>query len=69
MGHRNYWLDRFTWTAWQEFLKAGGTVTGFRESRWAATQRIKVGDHLLAYLIGVSRFIALLDVERADFKS
>lgn len=68
MGQRNYWLDLFTWTTWQEFLEAGGTVSGFRETRWAATQRIKVGDHLLCYLIGVSRFIGVLEVTKAAFK-
>jgi len=56
MASRNYWLDLFTWTTWQEFLKAGGTVSGFRATRWGVTQKIKVGDFLLCYLIGVSRW-------------
>ena len=31
---RSYWLDLFTGATWQEFLAAGGDVSGFRESRW-----------------------------------
>ena len=51
---RNYWLDLFTWKSWQEFLKAGGEVSGFRKNRWKTVQRIKPGDYLLCYLTGVS---------------
>jgi hypothetical protein len=69
MQNRSYWLDLFTWTTWQEFLKAGGTVSGFRASRWGTTQKIKVGDYLICYLIGVSRFIGLLEVVKPPFQS
>jgi hypothetical protein len=31
---RNYWLDLFTGTTWEEFQSAGGEVSGFRERRW-----------------------------------
>jgi hypothetical protein len=68
MGTRNYWLDLFTWTTWKEFLDAGGKVSGFRESRWKAVQKIKPGDYLLCYLTGVSRFIGLLEVTSSPFK-
>ncbi len=59
---RNYWLDLFTGATWQEFVKAGATVSGFRERRWKTVQRIKPGDYLLCYLTGVSRFIGVLEV-------
>jgi len=65
---RSYWLDLFTGTTWQHFMDAGGEVSGFRESRWAAVQRIKVGDYLLCYLTGISRFIGVLEVTSAPFK-
>lgn len=51
MQDRNYWLDLFTGTTWQEFLDAGGKVSGFRESRWKSVQKMKPGDYLLCYLI------------------
>ena len=57
-----YWLDLFTGKTWKEFLNAGATVSGFRESRWATVKRIKSGDYLLCYLTGVSRFIGVLEV-------
>jgi predicted RNA-binding protein len=59
---RTYWLDLFSPTTWQEFLEAGGTVSGFRESRWPTVQQIKPGDYLLCYLTQVSRFIGVLEV-------
>lgn len=68
MGNRNYWLDLFTGVTWKEFLAAGGEVSGFRESRWPAVQKIKSGDYLLCYLTGVSRFIGVLESTSAPFK-
>ena len=68
MAETTYWLDLFTWTTWQEFLRAGGTVSGFRESRWTTLQKVRVGDTFLCYLMGVSRFIGLLQVASKPFK-
>ena len=65
---RNYWLDLFTGTTWDEFKAAGGTISGFRESRWKTVQRIRPGDYLLCYLTGVSRFISILEVTSQAFK-
>jgi predicted RNA-binding protein len=59
---RTYWLDLFSPTTWWEFLEAGGTVSGFRESRWNIVRQIKPGDYLLCYLTQVSRFIGVLEV-------
>ena len=65
---KNYWLDIFNWKTWQEFLKAGGEVSGFRENRWKTVQQIKPGDYLLCYLTGVSRWIGILEVTTEAFK-
>jgi len=62
MSERQYWLDLFTYKTWQEFLKAGGKVSGFRESRWNTVKKIHKGDYLLCYLTGVSRWIGVLEV-------
>jgi predicted RNA-binding protein len=59
---RNYWLDLFTGQTWQEFLESGAAVSGFREGRWSTVQKIKVGDYLICYLTGLSRFIGVLEV-------
>lgn len=68
MSNKNYWLDLFTWKTWQEFLKSGGKVSGFRENRWKTVQKIKPGDYLLCYLTGVSRWIGVLEVVSEAFK-
>jgi hypothetical protein len=65
---KQYWLNLFTWQTWQEFLAAGGTVSGFRENRWRTIQGMKPGDYLLCYLTGVSRWVGLLEVTGAPFK-
>lgn len=57
-----YWLSLFNATTWQEFLNAGAAVMGFPETRQTTVHRIKPGDYLLAYLAGVSRWIAVLEV-------
>ncbi|MGF7118023.1 EVE domain-containing protein [Methanobacterium oryzae] len=67
MKERNYWLDLFTGTTWQEFLDAGGEISGFRKNRWTTVQKIKPGDYLLCYLTGVSRWIGILEVISEPF--
>ena len=68
MTKRNYWLDLFTGTTWDEFRQAGSSVSGFRESRWKVVQKVAKGDYLLCYLSGVSRFIGVLEVTSEPFK-
>ena len=63
-----YWLDLFTGKTWKEFLNAGATVSGFRESRWATEKKKKSGDYLLCYLTGVSRFIGVLEVTSEPYQ-
>lgn len=62
-----YWTHLFTWQTWQEFLQAGGEVVGFPERRWKTVQQMQAGDVLLAYLVGVSRYIAVLRVAGDPF--
>jgi hypothetical protein len=61
-GPSKYWLDLFTAQTWKEFLDAGGTVSGFRESRRNSVRRLRPGDRLVCYLTGVSRFVGILEV-------
>lgn len=68
MAQRNYWLDLFTGITWDEFLCAGGNISGFRESRWETAQKIQTGDYLLCYLTGVSRFIGILEVTEPAYQ-
>ena len=64
-----YWLDLFTGKTWEEFLAAGGAVSGFRETRCKTVFRMSPGDYLLCYLTGVSRWIGVLEVTGPPFKS
>lgn len=59
---REYWLDLFSVESWNEFLKAGADTSGFRKSKWDTVTKIKPGDYLLCYVIGISRFIGILEV-------
>jgi EVE domain-containing protein len=68
MSARTYWLDLFTRKTWQEFLDAGAQVSGFRESRWKTVQQMKVGDYLLCYLVGLSRWISILEIVSEPFR-
>ena len=43
MLERSYWLDLFTPQTWNEFQKAGSSVSGFRESRWGQSKRSEKG--------------------------
>lgn len=64
---RKYWLDLFTGKTWEEFIKNGASVSGFRERRRNTVQKIEVGDYLLAYLTGLSRFIGVIEVTSKSF--
>jgi hypothetical protein len=62
MPETSYWLDLCTVETWEKFRQAGGEQGGFRDDRWETAQRINRGDYLLSYLIGVSRWVGLLEV-------
>lgn len=59
----DYWLDLFTGTTWDEFLRAGGRVSGFRKRMAKAVDRLKPDDVLLCYLTGVKRWVGALRVQ------
>ncbi|KAB2904250.1 MAG: EVE domain-containing protein [Anaerolineae bacterium] len=63
-----YWTHLYTWQTWQEFLNAGGDVTGFPERRWATVQQMQPGDILLVYVIGLSRYVAIMEVAGEPYK-
>jgi hypothetical protein len=67
MKSRTYWLDLFTGTTWEEFLKAGATISGFSKARWRSVQKIKKGDYLLGYMVGVMRWVGILEVVSKPF--
>jgi len=58
----NYWLDLFSGTTWDEFEKAGASVSGFRHRMRNSVARIAPGDILLCYMTGVMRWVGALEV-------
>lgn len=68
MNSPRYWLNLFTGTTWDEFLKAGADISGFRKSRWTAVKRIKSGDRLICYITGASRLIGMLEVTSEPYQ-
>lgn len=58
----NYWLDLFTGTTWDEFRKAGASVSGFRYRMRKIVSKIQQGDVLLCYMTGVKRWVGALEV-------
>jgi len=68
MEKRNYWLDLFTASTWNEFKEAGGTISGFRKRMRKMVYKIQPSDYLLCYLTGVSRLIGVLEVTSKVFE-
>ncbi len=58
----NYWLNLFTDKTWKEFQAAGGEVTGFRDPAWNRAKSVKAGDVFVCYMVGVKRWVGLLEV-------
>src|SRR5947209_8408951 len=58
----NYWLDCFTGTTWEEFRKAGASVSGFNQRFRRNASKIAPGDILICYLVGVMRWVGALEV-------
>jgi hypothetical protein len=67
MTKRGCWLDLFTGTTWKEFMRLVA-LSLVPESRWKTVQQVRVGDYLLCYLTGISRFIGVLEVVKAPYK-
>jgi predicted RNA-binding protein len=60
---REYWLNLFSGKTWEEFLKNGANVSGFRESKRKIVEKVRPGDYLICYIIGISRLIGVLEVK------
>ena len=61
-NHGNYWLSLFTGATWQEFLAAGGTISGYPQSRQEIAKQVQAEDILLCYLTNAMRWVGALQV-------
>lgn len=57
-----YFTDLFTIETYEAFLASDRTVSGFRETQTTMAERLKPGDKMLAYIKGISRWAAVLEV-------
>ena len=64
----SYYLDLFTGGTWDEFLKSGAGVTGFREKQWSRAARIRPDDVFLCYMKGISRWVGALRATSKRFR-
>ena len=65
---RNYWLITFTGITWNEFLNVGANTYGLKDWYETTASKTKLGDYLICYMAGVSRFVGLLEVKSAPFR-
>ena len=62
-----YFTDLFTVETYEAFLASDKTVSGFRETQAGMAGRLQRGDKLLAYVKGLSRWAAVLEVAEGPF--
>ena len=65
-----YWVNLFTGTTWREFQNAGAKVSGFREQKrnWTVASNLTSGDIFLCYMVGVKRWVGLLEIISERFR-
>lgn len=59
---RSYWVTTFTMETWEQGQKAGGTVNGYRSPSKGLFETLSIGDHVLCYIMGLKKFVALQEV-------
>src|SRR5436190_578281 len=62
-----YFTNLFTVETYEAYSNSDRTVSGFRETQMGMAQRVKNGDKMLAYIKGLSRWAAVLEVVNGPF--
>lgn len=62
-----YWTDLFTPDTFEAFARSDRTVSGFRESQKAFAEKVRPGDVFVCYMVRLSRWIGVLEVESGSF--
>ena len=58
----NYWLSLFTGKTWEEFQKAGSSVSGLSKRSQKTVDKIDKRDFLLCYITGIMQWVGALEV-------
>src|SRR5690242_433653 len=62
-----YFTNLFTVETYEAYLKSDRTVSGFRATQMGMAERVQPRDKMLAYIKGLSRWAAVLDVLDGPF--
>ncbi|MEM7589754.1 MAG: EVE domain-containing protein [Myxococcota bacterium] len=63
-----YWASSFTGKTWQEFQQSKAAAMGFRQHHYKRSQRMRKGDRILCYMVGVKRWVGLLEVTGSAYQ-
>ena len=63
-----YYLDLFSPATYEDFVNSHSNVSGFRERYVNQASKVKLGDKLICYMTGLSRWIGILEVTSEFFK-
>lgn len=63
----NYWSDLFTPETFEAFADSDRTISGFRETQRSMSEKVRVGDKFICYMVRMSRWIGVLDVLDGPF--
>lgn len=64
-----YFTNLFSPETHAAFTNSSRKIAGFRPRQRAAAGRVAVGDKLLCYLTGLSRWVGMLEVTGSEFES
>jgi hypothetical protein len=62
-----YWTDLFSPETYQAFERSDRMISGFRETQKRMAEKVCPGDKLICYMVGMSRWIGVLDVVEGPF--
>jgi hypothetical protein len=63
----NFWSDLFTPETYEAFGRSDHAISGFRESQRAMADKVCVGDKFICYMVRMSRWIGVLEVQSPPF--
>ncbi|MDD5700719.1 MAG: EVE domain-containing protein [Dehalococcoidales bacterium] len=63
-----YYLDLFSPETYKAFSESARDVSGFRLRQKNAARKVKIGDKLLCYITGISRWVGILEVTSSLFE-
>jgi len=63
-----YFTDLYTVETYEAFLKSERLISGFRKTQKAMAERVQPGDRLIGYIMGLSRWACILEINSGPFE-